>query len=134
MDEIQRKLKDVHSKIYKFADQHCCLDPEAWSIAKSLGHKLGNIWFLISEERRASNSHECPCVITTNPCHPNCTCVNLVSSSGCHCCARYGSEAQRKDAADAIVKAMISLRKDYSTNYFSVGTPQTIQPIDSNET
>jgi len=52
------------------------------------------------------NKHECPCMIATSPCHPDCTCVNPFSSSGCYCCARYGSEKQRKKAADKIVKAM----------------------------
>ena len=54
MDEIQRKLKDVRHEIYEFADRYC---PrlETRIIAKGLGHRLGNIWFLISEERRANN-------------------------------------------------------------------------------
>ena len=114
MDEIQRKLKDVRNEIYEFADRYC---PrlETRIIAKGLGHRLGNVWFLISEERRANKPNECPCVIASKPCQPNCTCVNPVSSSGCYCCARYGSEAQRKDAADAIVKAMTNVANDWDS-------------------
>ena len=63
----------------------------------------------VPREPVVDQPHECPCVIASKPCHPNCTCVNPVSSSGCYCCARYGSEAQRKDAADAIVKAMTNV-------------------------
>ena len=170
MDEIQRKLKDVRHVMYELGDR--CLESETRTIAKRLADRLGNIWFLISEERRAnkpheaskvtvdqvsvhangnwgmklsdgsqlagryepgvgfhhlekvyssvesfqeffggptSESHECPCVIASKPCQPNCTCVNPVMSNGCYCCARYGSEAQRKAAADVIVKAMTNV-------------------------
>lgn len=45
----------------------------------------------------------CPCTIAPEPCMPRCTCVMPGSSSGCLCCARYGSEEQVLRKAEALV-------------------------------
>ena len=45
----------------------------------------------------------CPCEWTT-PCDPDCSCINPVMSRGCDRCCRYGSDLQRKYAAEYIVK------------------------------
>lgn len=54
-------------------------------------------------ERMQAAQRFCPCQIADAPCHPRCTCVMPVSSSGCLCCARYGSEEQRKAMANMLV-------------------------------
>jgi hypothetical protein len=51
----------------------------------------------VREERRA-----CPCLHTT-PCHPRCTCVSPVSSSGCRRCCSYGSPDQQRTMAEELV-------------------------------
>lgn len=48
----------------------------------------------------------CPCTIADAPCHTYCTCIKGHSSYGCWCCARYGSDEQRKAAANRIVERM----------------------------
>lgn len=45
----------------------------------------------------------CPCEIADEPCHPQCACVHPWSSRGCLCCARHGSDEQRKAKAERIV-------------------------------
>ena len=47
----------------------------------------------------------CPCNYTT-PCKPDCTCINPVSSAGCHRCCSYGSIEQRRKNAERITKAI----------------------------
>jgi hypothetical protein len=47
--------------------------------------------------------HQCPCLIADKPCMDRCSCVNRVSSRGCLCCCKYGSEEQRKAAANRLV-------------------------------
>lgn len=51
----------------------------------------------------------CPCHHLDEPCKPNCSCVNYLSSAGCEFCATYGSKEQQKAAAEHIAK---KLRKD----------------------
>lgn len=46
---------------------------------------------------------KCPCLLADEPCIDGCTCVTPHSSRGCLCCAQYGSESQRKKAANRIV-------------------------------
>ncbi len=48
--------------------------------------------------------NKCPCEIADKPCSPCCTCVSGGSSHGCICCCSYGSEEQRKGAANYLVK------------------------------
>lgn len=50
----------------------------------------------------------CPCLIADEPCSPSCTCRNPYSSLGCRCCARYGSEEQRKAVANRLVRAALA--------------------------
>ena len=47
--------------------------------------------------------YACPFEIADESCHPDCTCVKPFMSHGCLCCARYGSDEQRKKAANQIV-------------------------------
>lgn len=44
-------------------------------------------------------STSCPCH-WTEPCHPDCTCVNQFSSRGCERCCSYGSNEQRRAQAE----------------------------------
>lgn len=46
---------------------------------------------------------QCPCLLADQPCKPDCSCVHWPSSAGCRCCASYGSDEQRKHAANLIV-------------------------------
>lgn len=55
----------------------------------------------------------CPCTLADEPCHPRCTCIMPVSSSGCLCCASYGSEWQRQSAANKIVNVLSPNRSRY---------------------
>lgn len=48
----------------------------------------------------------CPCTIADEPCMNGCTCVSPHRSNGCLCCAKYGSDEQRKDKANWIVKSL----------------------------
>lgn len=43
----------------------------------------------------------CLCTLT-KPCKDSCSCASSVQSGGCHRCYRYGSEDQRKKAAETI--------------------------------
>lgn len=45
----------------------------------------------------------CPCVHTT-PCDERCTCVSPASSVGCVRCCRYGSDDQRRVAAERLAR------------------------------
>jgi hypothetical protein len=47
---------------------------------------------------------DCPCIYADKPCDPRCTCFNSFSSRGCACCATYGSEEQRKENANRLVR------------------------------
>ena len=49
-----------------------------------------------SEPHRA-----CPCLHTT-PCHPRCTCMMSLSSSGCWRCCSYGSREQQRAMAELL--------------------------------
>lgn len=62
----------------------------------------------------------CPCQIAEIPCKPNCTCVVKHSSAGCLCCARYGSDEQRRAAANSIVEACQNYRAAQRQLYASV--------------
>lgn len=42
----------------------------------------------------------CPCIYLKEPCQPDCSCVNEISSSGCHNCCTYGSTEQRTVKAE----------------------------------
>ena len=44
----------------------------------------------------------CPCLYLKQPCHDRCTCVNLMSSSGCLNCCTYGSLEQRTRRAEIL--------------------------------
>jgi hypothetical protein len=48
---------------------------------------------------------KCPCELADSPCDPRCSCINAFSSVGCSSCAGYGSNEQRRAAANFIVKA-----------------------------
>ena len=67
----------------------------------------------ITEIRRLEQERDvhraCPCLHTT-PCHPRCTCVVPISSSGCHRCCSYGSRSQQKAMAEHL--ASIEARAD----------------------
>jgi hypothetical protein len=51
----------------------------------------------------STSSSGCPCRFTI-PCHPNCTCVQPLSSSGCQRCCSYGSPSQQRAAATRLVR------------------------------
>ena len=51
--------------------------------------------------------NQCPCVIADEPCHEFCTCVNPHSYRGCMCCARYGSDDQRRESANRITATIV---------------------------
>lgn len=55
------------------------------------------------QEKAQADASGCPCTLTT-PCSSACTCANQIMSGGCNRCCRYGSEEQRKAAAEAIVE------------------------------
>lgn len=58
-----------------------------------------------AEEKHAvPPSRGCPCTYG-NPCSDRCTCAVPSSSTGCLRCCRYGSEEQRRAAADRIIAA-----------------------------
>lgn len=63
-----------------------------------------------SEAPRASAENSCPCRWTT-PCADRCSCAVPASSSGCLRCCRYGSDAQRRERAQAIVAAEKALQR-----------------------
>lgn len=48
-------------------------------------------------------NRSCPCSYG-NPCSPDCTCINSVSSMGCRRCCSYGSEEQRKNIANNLIR------------------------------
>lgn len=48
----------------------------------------------------------CPCVVADESCHSRCACVVPTSSAGCLCCASYGDERQRRNAANSIIKRL----------------------------
>jgi len=70
------------------------------------GMDTGETWLArkILQSISEIGSQECPCKIADTPCQSNCTCVQGCSSAGCMCCATYGSEEQRKHAANRLVK------------------------------
>jgi len=47
-------------------------------------------------------NESCPCKYLDEPCQPDCTCVNPLSSKGCHYCCSYGSLEQKKEMAKYI--------------------------------
>lgn len=49
----------------------------------------------------------CPCLHTT-PCTTQCTCINAFMSAGCLRCCSYGSDEQRRAAAEHIARAIDS--------------------------
>lgn len=53
----------------------------------------------------------CPCTIADDPCMPDCTCLDSLSPRGCLCCARYGSEEQRRVSANKIVRLCRNYRE-----------------------
>ena len=58
----------------------------------------------------------CPCTII-KPCKHTCTCANSHMSGGCMRCATYGSEEQRRAAAEGIATAIDGrdkLRAEYA--------------------
>lgn len=55
------------------------------------------------ERYRRTANEPCPCVLADESCHPCCTCVSFLSSVGCYACATYGSDEQRKEAANHLV-------------------------------
>lgn len=55
----------------------------------------------------ANPSNGCPCVLADEPCQPGCSCRNEHQSAGCLCCARYGSDEQRKLQSNRILKDVI---------------------------
>ena len=56
MDEIQRKLKDVRHDLDELADQRIGDGRNTTEILRELASRLGNVWYLICEERRATNT------------------------------------------------------------------------------
>ena len=54
----------------------------------------------------AGDDSNCPCVILGDPCSQACTCVDGFMSGGCLCCAKYGSEEQRREHAKWILRTL----------------------------
>lgn len=59
---------------------------------------------LLREKLREAEA-KCPC-LNTDPCHPDCTCVQPHMSRGCRRCCKYGSAEQRAAKARWLVAAM----------------------------
>jgi hypothetical protein len=51
-------------------------------------------------------NRSCPCTYLKEPCQPRCTCKDQFSSKGCLFCCTYGSEEQRKAAAERIAEKL----------------------------
>ena len=56
MDEIQRKLKDVRHDLDELADQRIGDGRSTTEILRELASRLGNVWYLICQERKAKTS------------------------------------------------------------------------------
>jgi hypothetical protein len=61
--------------------------------------------------------YTCPCLIADEPCQKNCSCIKPYMSHGCLCCARYGSNEQKKEKANLIVKQMRELKRPNNDTY-----------------
>jgi hypothetical protein len=48
----------------------------------------------------------CPCHHLDEPCKPNCTCKNPLSSAGCIYCCTYGSKEQQKKMAEYLAEKL----------------------------
>lgn len=69
----------------------------------------------------------CPCLISDEPCHPRCACVNPLSSRACWCCTEYGSRKQQKAAATEIIAAcrrMVAERIEQWNRNIDEGHPE----------
>lgn len=64
---------------------------------------------LLSDFIKEFNNPEhrgCPCTYLEEPCHPQCTCVNGLSSVGCQFCCTYGSIEQRTAKANYLAEKL----------------------------
>ena len=62
-------------------------------------------WLLEQLERALARGRGCPCH-WTEPCSPECTCVNGLYSAGCRRCCRYGSDEYRRKKAEHIAEKL----------------------------
>lgn len=60
---------------------------------------------VMPNEVLAGGKDGCPCLYTV-PCSDNCSCAHPYLSGGCSRCAKYGSEEQRKSAAEYLAKVI----------------------------
>lgn len=82
-------------------------DPD-WLAGEPITAQLLENWIPQVEEldrQLTEDMHGCPC-INGQPCSDRCSCIMPFSSTGCGHCCRYGSEEQRKFAAERIVSAL----------------------------
>jgi hypothetical protein len=92
---------------------------------------------------------KCPCCIADEPCHPNCTCVQPYSSSGCWCCATYGGKVaanflveqarkrhspDRRALCDEVCDALECLKSQQQVRALDLGFSRTASKLESHYT
>jgi hypothetical protein len=111
-DEAEKSFENQEGKYYQILGDSNGVKSIGYATEHFLSELIEPAPDLQLDER------SCPCKYG-EPCKPNCSCANNLSSAGCSCCCAYGSEEQREYMA-AHLKARRDMVQDLS-NQLSEG-------------